>query len=136
MPALKSGSSYTDSMNASSINSTQELEARKQAIREEARQKIEAAKKTRANEIKTLRRLERQIRAKEAAEKKKAENHAKVLLGIIAIDLANHDPSLKTKIEAHAKQFFASSPGRVEAALKGLALTVAKPDNDAWKEDL
>ncbi len=123
-------------MNASSINSTQELEARKQAIREEARRKIEAAKKTRADEIKALRRLERQVRAKEAAEKKKAENHAKILLGIIAIDLANHDPALKAKVEAHARQFFASSPGRVEAALKGLALTVIRPESDAWKDDL
>lgn len=127
---------YTDFMNASSINSIQELEARKQAIREDAKRKIEAAKKARANEIKALRRLERQVRAKEAIEKKKAENHAKILLGIIAIDLASHDPSLKAKVEAHARQFFASSPGRVEAALKGLALTVTKPDNDAWKEDL
>lgn len=122
--------------NVSSINSIQELEARKQAIREEARKKIEAAKKARADEIKALGRLERQVRAKEAAAKKKAENHAKILLGIIAIDLANHDPSLKTKMEAHVRQFFAQSPGRVEAARKGLALTVTKPDNDAWKEDL
>lgn len=123
-------------MNASSINSIQELEARKQAIREEAKRKIEAAKKARTDEIKALRRLERQVRAKEAAERKKAENHAKILLGIVAIDLANHDPALKAKVEAHARQFFASSPGRVEAALNGLALTVIRPESDAWKDDL
>lgn len=123
-------------MNANSINSIEELEAKKQSIREAAKRKIEAAKKDRADEIKALKRLERQVRAKEAAAKKKDENHAKILLGIIAIDLANHDPSLKTKMEAHVRQFFAQSPGRVEAALKGLALTVTKPDNDAWKEDL
>jgi len=123
-------------MSTTSIRSLEELEAKKQAIREEAKRKIEAAKKARADEIKALKHLERQVRAKEAAAKKKAENHAKILLGIIAIDLANHDPSLKAKVEAHARQFFAQSPGRIEAALKGLALTVTRPDNDAWKEDL
>lgn len=122
--------------NVSSINSIQELEARKQAIREEARKKIEAAKKARADEIKALGRLERQVRAKEAAAKKKAENHAKILLGIVLIDLANQDASLKARAEAHAREFFVSSPGRVEAALKGLALTVTKPESDAWKDDL
>jgi hypothetical protein len=63
-------------------------------------------------------------------------NYSKILLGIVQIDLANQDASLKTKVEALARQFFASSPGRVEATLKGLALTVTKPESDAWKEDL
>jgi uncharacterized protein (DUF2236 family) len=114
----------------------EELEARKLAIKEEAKRKIDDAKKIRADEIKALSRVERQVRAKLAAEKRKAEDHAKILLGIITIDMANNDPSLKAKVEAHLRQFFAKSPGRIEAALKGLALTVAKPDNDAWKEDL
>ena len=123
-------------MNANSIKSLEELEARKLAIREEAKRKIEAAKKARADDIKALKILERRVRAKEAIEKKKADNHAKILLGILAIDMANHDSALKAKIESHARQFFANSSGRIEAALRGLSLTVTAPDNDAWKEDL
>lgn len=123
-------------MNARSISTLEDLDAHKKKIKQEAQRKIEAAKKARADEIKALARLERQIRARAATEKKRSENHAKIVLGIIAIDLANHDSSLKQKLETHARQFFAESPGRIEAALKGLSLTVAKPEDDTWKEDL
>jgi hypothetical protein len=122
--------------NSALINSMEELEARKLAIREEAKRKIEDAKKVRADEIKALKRVERQVRAREVAAKKKAENHSKILLGIVLIDLANHDAALKAKAEEHARQFFASSASRVESALKGLTLTVTKPESDAWQEDL
>lgn len=127
---------FMKTVRATSVGSLQDLEARKHAIREKARKRIEAAKKARTEETKALARLERQLRAKEADNKKKGENHSKILLGIVLIDMANHEPALKAKIEAHARQFFAKSPGRLEAALNGLSLTVTKPESEAWQEDL
>ena len=125
-----------DTAKAKHRNTVEELEARKLAIKELARKKIEAAKTSRAKEMKALGRLERQVKAKDAVEKKKADNRSKILLGIVLIDLANHDASFKAKVEEYTRQFFVSSPSRLGSALKGLALAVTKPENDTWQEDL
>lgn len=65
-----------------------------------------------------------------------AANHAKIVRGVAVIDLAQNDAALREKIETHLQQFYAQSPGRLDAALNALTLTVTKPESEAWKENV
>jgi hypothetical protein len=112
-----------------------QLEKIKASLLAEAEKKLGEGKKRRALVSRAVAIATRQQQAREAALKKRADNHAKIVLGVAVINLAQHDSDLRAKIEAHARQFYALSPGRLEATLKALALTVTKPESEAWEEN-
>lgn len=105
-------------------------------IRAETRKKIAALKKRGTSVDQAIKRAMWQAQQKEAARKKKADNHAKILLDVVAIDLAQHDAELKARIETHARHFYAQSPGRLDAALHGLDLAVTKPASETYEENV
>lgn len=116
--------------------SREQIETLKASIRAEAQKKITEIKKTRSKEQQAIKRAAWQLKAKEAAQRKKADNHAKIVLGVAVIDLAQNDVALREKIETHVRQFYAQSPGRLDAALNALSLTVTKPESEAWRENV
>ena len=113
-----------------------ELEKRKLEIRNKKREEIEAVKKTREAELKALNKLKKAVQEKEAKEKRKRENHSKVVFSVAVINLVNQDAALKERIEKHLNQFYENSPARLAAAIEAFGIAVTKPESDEWKEEL
>lgn len=96
-----------------------------------------AATRKRGSQVsQAIKRAMWQQEQREAAEKRKADNRSKVLLGVVAISLAQQDNDLRARIDAEARHLYALSPGRLKAALEGLELTVVKPESEQWNENV
>ena len=108
----------------------EELEAAKKAIKETAAAGIAALRKATADKIATLKSNERRIRAEDIRNRKKRENHAKIVLGVAIIYQCQTSEASAAKFKGMLEEFYADSPERLKAAQYGLTLAVKKPVND------
>jgi hypothetical protein len=111
-----------------------ELEAQKKAIKEQAAQEIAAIRKTTAERTAALKSSERRIRAEDIRNRKKRENHAKILVGVAIIHQCQTSDASASKFKALLEEFYSDSPERLNAALFGLTLTVKKPQSDTEQD--
>lgn len=111
-----------------------ELEAQKKAIKEQAVQEIAAIRKATAERTAALKSSERRIRAEDIRNRKKRENHAKILVGVAIIHQCQTSDASASKFKALLEEFYSDSPERLNAALFGLTLTVKKPSSDAEQD--
>jgi hypothetical protein len=108
----------------------EELEAQKKLIKEQAAADIAAIRKSSAERTAALKTSERRIRAQSIQEKKKRENHAKILVGIAMIHQCQTSDASAGKFKALLEDFYSDSPERLKAAQYGLTLAVKKPGSD------
>lgn len=107
-----------------------ELEAQKKALKEAAAAEIAAVRKATADKIAALKANERRLRAQSIRDRKKRENHAKIVVGVAMIYQCQNSEASASKFKAFLEEFYADSPARLAAALEGLTLTVKRPDSD------
>jgi hypothetical protein len=112
----------------------EELEAHKQALKEQAAAEIAAIRKTNAAKIAALKSSERRLRAKHALEQKKRDNHAKILVGVAMIHQCQNSEASALKFKALLEEFYSDSPERLKAALYGLSIAVKKPASDTEQD--
>jgi hypothetical protein len=108
----------------------EELEAAKKAIKEAAAAEIAAIRKSSAERTAALKASERRIRAESIQDRKRRENHSKILLGVAIIHQCQNSESSAAKFKTLLEEFYSDSPERLKAALFGLTLAVKKPQND------
>jgi hypothetical protein len=107
-----------------------ELEAQKKTIKEQAAAEIAAVRKSLAEKTAALKASERRLRAVDIREKKKRDNHAKIVIGVAMIWKCQTSPPSAEKFKELLAEFYADSPERLNAALYGLAIAVKKPESD------
>jgi hypothetical protein len=107
-----------------------ELEAQKKAIKEQAAADIAAIRKATAERTAALKSSERRIRAEDIRNRKKRENHAKILVGVAIIHQCQTSESSAVHIKAQLEEFYSDSPERLKNAFDGLKLIVKKPQSD------
>jgi hypothetical protein len=112
----------------------QELEAQKKAIKEAAAAEIAAIRKSTAERTAALKSNERRLRAEDIRNRKKQENHAKILIGVAMIHQCHTSEASASKFKAMLEEFYADSPERLKAAQFGLTLTVKKPASDTEQD--
>lgn len=112
----------------------EELEAQKKAIKEAAAAEIAAIRKETAERTAALKANERRLRAEDIRNRKKRENHAKIVIGVAIIHQCQTSEASTSKFKAMLEEFYADSPERLQAALFGLTLTVKKPVSDAEQD--
>jgi hypothetical protein len=112
----------------------QELEAQKKAIKEAAAAEIAAVRKALAEKTAALKANERRLRAVDIRERKKRENHAKIVIGVAMIHQCQTSEASAAKFKTMLEEFYADSPERLEAAQFGLTLTVKKPASDTEQD--
>jgi hypothetical protein len=112
----------------------EELEAHKQALKDQAAAEIAAIRKTNAAKIAALKSSERRLRAKHALEQKKRDNHAKILVGVAMIHQCQNSEASALKFKALLEEFYSDSPERLKAALHGLSIVVKKPASDTEQD--
>ena len=72
----------------------------------------------------------RRLRAADIREKKKRDNHAKIVIGVAMIWKCQSSPPSAEKFKELLAEFYADSPERLNAAIYGLTIAVKKPEND------
>jgi hypothetical protein len=107
-----------------------ELEAQKKAVKEAAAAEIAAVRKNLAERTAALKASERRLRAVDIREKKKRDNHAKILVGVAMIWKCQTSPPSAEKFKELLAEFYSDSPERLNAALYGLTIAVKKPESD------
>jgi hypothetical protein len=112
----------------------EELEAAKKAIKEAAAAEIAAIRKSSAERTQALKASERRIRAESIQDRKRRENHSKILLGVAIIHQCQTSEASASKFNALLDEFYVDSPDRLKAAKEGLALTVKKPESDTEQD--
>ena len=110
--------------------SIQELEAQKKAIRDAAAAEVAAIRKATAAKVAALKSSERRLRALDIREKKRRDNHAKILVGVAMIHQCQTSEASATKFKGLLEEFYSDSPERLKNALYGLGLVVKKPSSD------
>jgi hypothetical protein len=111
-----------------------ELLAQKQAVKEQAAAEIAAVRKNLAERTAALKASERRLRAVDIREKKKRDNHAKIVIGVAMIWKCQSSPPSAEKFKELLAEFYADSPERLNAALYGLTIAVKKPESDAEQD--
>lgn len=111
-----------------------ELEAAKKAIKEAAAAEIAAIRKSSAERTQALNASERRIRAESIQDRKRRENHAKIILGVAIIHQCQTSETSASEFKALLDEFYANSPERLKAAKEGLSLTVKKPGSDTEQD--
>jgi hypothetical protein len=112
----------------------QELEAQKKALKEQAAAEIAAVRKAFAEKASALKSKERRLRAEDIRNRKKRENHAKIVIGVAIIHQCQTSEASAAKFKAMLEEFYVDSPERLKAALFGLTLIVKKPASDAEQD--
>jgi hypothetical protein len=110
--------------------SIEELEAQRKAIKDQAAADIAAIRQTAAKRKAALKASERRLRAQSIQERKRRENHAKILVGVAMIHQCQASEASATKFKALLEEFYSDSPDRLKNALFGLSLIVTKPSSD------
>jgi hypothetical protein len=100
------------------------------AIKEAAAAEIAAVRKNLAERTAALKASERRLRAVDIREKKKRDNHAKIVIGVAMIWKCQTSPPSAEKFKELLAEFYSDSPERLKAALYGLAIAVKKPESD------
>ena len=118
------------SMATAKARTLAELEAQKKAIKEAAAAEIAAVRKNLAERTAALKASERRLRAVDIREKKKRDNHAKIVIGVAMIWKCQSSPPSAEKFKELLAEFYADSPERLKAALYGLTIAVKKPESD------
>ena len=111
-----------------------ELEAQKKAIKEAAAAEIAAIRKATAERTAALKANERRLRAEDIRNRKKQENHAKILVGVAIIHQCHTSEASAARFKTLLEEFYSDSPERLKAALFGLTLIVKKPASDAEQD--
>lgn len=111
-----------------------ELEAQKKSIKETAAAEIAAIRKATAERTAALKANERRLRAEDIRNRKKRENHAKILVGVAIIHQCHTSEPSAAKFKAMLEEFYSDSPERLKAALFGLTLIVKKPASDTEQD--
>jgi hypothetical protein len=112
----------------------EELDAQKKAIKERAAAEIAAIRKTSAEQTQALKASERRIRAESIQDKKRRENHAKILVGVAMIHQCQTSETSAAKFKALLEEFYSDSPERLKTAQYGLTLSVKKPGSDTEQD--
>ena len=123
-----------NSMATAKAKTLEELEAQKKAIREAAAAEIAAVRKALAEKTAALKANERRLRAVSIRDRKKRENHAKIIIGVAMIHQCHTSEASAAKFRALLEEFYADSPERLQAALFGLTLAVKKPSSDVEQD--
>ena len=121
-------------MPAAKPRTVEELQAAKKAIKEAAASEIAAIRKASAERTQALKASERRIRAQSIQDRKRRENHAKILVGVAMIHECQSSEASAAKFKGMLDEFYADSPERLKAAHFGLSLPVTKPANDAEQD--
>jgi hypothetical protein len=111
--------------------SLSELEAQKKAVKETAAARIAEIRKDLADKTSKLHGRERQLRAQAIRDRKKQENHRKILVGVATIFQCQKSETAAAEFRGFLHAFYADSPNRLKGALEGLNLTVKKPTSDS-----
>lgn len=114
--------------------SLEELLAQRKAIKDTVAAEVAALKKAGAERIASLKSSERRLRAESIQNRKRRENHSKILLGVAIIHQCQTSEASASKFNALLDEFYADSPERLKAAKEGLSLTVKKPESDAEQD--
>ena len=114
--------------------SNEELEAQKKAIREAAAAEVAAIRKAVALKVAALKSNERRLRSLDIRERKRRDNHAKILVGVAIIHQCRISEASAGRFKGLLEEFYADSPERLRNALYGLTLTVKKPASDAEQD--
>ena len=112
----------------------EELEAAKKSIKEAAAAEIAAIRRALAERTAALKASERRIRAQSVQDRKRRENHAKILVGVAMIHQCQSSEASAAKFKPLLEEFYGDSPERLKAALYGLTLIVEKPSSDAEQD--
>jgi hypothetical protein len=118
------------SMATAKARTLAELLAQKKAVKEQAAAEIAAVRKNLADRTAALKASERRLRAVDIREKKKRDNHAKILVGVAMIWKCQTSPPSAEKFKELLAEFYSDSPERLKAALYGLSIAVKKPESD------
>jgi hypothetical protein len=122
------------SMATAKAKTIAELEAQKQAIKDAANAEIEAIRKATAAKVAALKSSERRLRAEDIRNRKKRENHAKIVIGVAIIHQYQTSEASAASFKAILEEFYSDSPERLKAALFGLTLVVKKPESDTEQD--
>jgi hypothetical protein len=114
--------------------SLEELIAQRKAIKDAALAEVAAIKKATAERLAALNAPERRMRAKDIQDRKRRENHAKILVGVAMIHQCQTSEASASKFKGMLEEFYSDSPERLKAAQFGLTLTVKKPTSDAEQD--
>ncbi len=112
----------------------EELEAAKKAIKYAAAAEIAAIRKASAERTQALKASERRIRAQSIQDRKRRENHAKILVGVAMIHQCQTSEAAAARFKVLLDEFYSDSPERLKAAKEGLTLTVKKPGSDTEQD--
>jgi hypothetical protein len=113
----------------------EEIEAQKKALKEKAAAEIAAVKKMLADKTAFLKAAERRIRAQSVKEKKKRDDHAKILLGVAMIWKCQTSPEYAKESRKLLDEFYKEAPERREDSEYGLTITVKRPESDTQRDD-
>jgi hypothetical protein len=116
------------------IKSLEELEKARKALDEKEAKEVKAVRDAISKKKADLRSTARFLRSKEAREKKKREDHAKILLGVAMIwKCQNSAPSADGFKKALA-EFYKDAPEKLQVAEFGLSLVVKRPESDSDRD--
>ena len=128
--AVACPSVYAPNMAAPKLTTLEQLKARKEELAKERADEISQIRKNHAERIAALNADERRIRAVDVRNRKKRENHAKILVGVAMIHQCQSSEMAASRFKGLLDEFYADSPERLKEALWGLALIVKKPSSD------
>jgi len=117
-------------MEASGISKIDELLAQKAAIMKKHDDQIAEIKERKKRRTASLEKTIRLALIAANAERKRADNHAKVLAGVGAIFLAQKDPQFRAMLERGLRECYAKTPNNLSEATRALGLTVVAPEAD------
>lgn len=101
-----------------------------QKLREATRTAIAELKRQQALKAAEIRAKHRRAAVLHARAQKKRDDHAKILVGVAAINLYQVSPNFQEFLDRKLAEFYANAPAKLEAARQGLSITVVKPKND------
>jgi hypothetical protein len=113
----------------------EELEAQKKTLKEKAASEIAAVKKSLAEKTAHLKADERRLRAQSMKEKKRRDDHAKILIGVAMIWKCQASDQSVGKFKELLAEFYKDAPERLKAAEYGLTIAVKRPESDAQRDD-
>lgn len=117
-------------MEASGKSKIDELLDQKAAIMKKHDDQIAEIKARKKRRTTSLEKAIRHARITANAERKKADNHAKILAGVGAVFLAQKDPQFRASLERGLRECYAKTPNNLSEAMRALGLPVVAPETD------
>jgi Fe-S cluster assembly iron-binding protein IscA len=111
------------------------LKQKRVQIKADAAAKIADIKAAERKKAAALRAAIRKAATQEARERKKRDDHAKIMVGVGAIYFVQNDAEFRSVFERKLAEFYEKAPEKLEAAQHGLKLKVNKPEGNSDRDD-